>query len=261
MNGLVILGGIGPEAAGYFMTTLARRTDAVSDQDHVPCLVLSLPHIADRSLAILAGSDTPREQIVDGLQRLQAMGCGAVAVPCNTAHFWHLHFKSAVDVPFIDMIAATGAELSARGVRTVAILGTISTVRMGIYSLEVECATGQPPIQLPEATLSLVERAIRWVKAGERRQASAAVTEAIQHVRSTRAEAVVLGCTELPIVVPDQVKGDDLIDPGELLADSCIGWWRTATACVAETQSVEGSALLHVRGSQLGSRPELGGAA
>ena len=88
-----IIGGMGPMASELFYKMVTDHTKAEKDQDHINMIILSDTSIPDRTEAILNNDyEDVRNQMLEDALFLQNSGCKAIAVTCNTAHF------------FIDMI-------------------------------------------------------------------------------------------------------------------------------------------------------------
>ena len=85
---LGVLGGMGPLASAHFMVRLTQLTQASRDQDHIPAVLWSDPRVPDRTVGHLQGGENPLPWLLRGIEGLRRAGCGAVAIPCNTAHGW-----------------------------------------------------------------------------------------------------------------------------------------------------------------------------
>ena len=96
---LGVLGGMGPLASAQFMLRLTLLTPAERDQDHVPAVLWSDPHVPDRAAAWGGTGPDSLPMLVRGLQGLAVAGCGAVAIPCNTAHGWIDGMRAATALP------------------------------------------------------------------------------------------------------------------------------------------------------------------
>src|SRR4051812_6036337 len=83
---LGVLGGMGPLASAHFMLRLTLLTPGEHDQDHIPAILWSDPRIPDRSAAGRGRGPDPLPWLMHGTEGLRQAGCGAVPIPCNTAH-------------------------------------------------------------------------------------------------------------------------------------------------------------------------------
>jgi hypothetical protein len=100
-----ILGGMGPEATVLLMSRLIEATPAADDSDHVPLIVDQNPQVPSRIARLLEGRGAdPAPVLADMARRLEATGAEALAMPCNTAHYYAPAIRAAVGIPLIDMI-------------------------------------------------------------------------------------------------------------------------------------------------------------
>ena len=86
---LGILGGMGPQATQDFYQRILDRTDAACDQEHLPTVILSDTRMPDRTSAILGGdAEGCYRRLLQDARTLEQVGCTAIAIPCNTSHFF-----------------------------------------------------------------------------------------------------------------------------------------------------------------------------
>ena len=226
---LGVLGGMGPLASAHFMTRLTLLTTAERDQDHIPAVLWSDPRVPDRGAARAGTGADPLPALVRGLRGLEAAGCGAVAIPCNTAHGWIDGMRAATRLPILHIIDAAAADLRRQGVApgAVGIMGTAATLDMRLYQDRLE-ALGWPCLQPDDAEMArLVTPAIAAVKANRVAEAYAPLAEMVGLLRDRGAGAVVLGCTEIPLGIqagPWDTLGVPVVDTIDALARASIAW-------------------------------------
>ena len=229
---LGVLGGMGPLASAQFMLRLTLLTPAERDQDHIPAILWSDPRVPDRNAARLGTGPDPLPWLVHGLHGLAASGCGAVAIPCNTAHGWIDGMRAASPLPILHIIDAAAADLRRQGVGPgrVGVMGTEATLAMRLYQDRLD-RLGWPSIQPSDAEMArLVTPAIALVKANRVAEAYAPLAEAVTLLRDRGAQAIVLGCTEIPLGLqagPSERLGLPLVDTIDALARAAIAWARS----------------------------------
>ena len=227
---LGVLGGMGPLASAHFMTRLTLLTPAATDEEHIPAVLWSDPRVPDRTAASHGGPD-PLPALLRGIRGLVAAGCGAIAIPCNTAHDWYDAMAEAAGVPVLHIVgAATSALAKVAGPgQTIGLMGTAATLRMRLYQDRLE-ALGWPTITPDEAEMArLVSPAIAAVKANRIAEAYGPLAEMTALLRDRGAAAVVLGCTEIPLGIqagPYAELDVPLIDTIDTLALAAIAWAR-----------------------------------
>jgi aspartate racemase len=217
-----ILGGMGPEATVFFYQKILSLTPAAKDQDHIPTLIYSNPHIPDRSQAILSREDDSIIfQLQQSTQILKQGGAAFVVIPCNNAHYWIPQIREAVDIPIMDMIEETLKHLEKKGISQVGLLATEGTLKSQIYPMK---SKDRLEIIVPPDTLSQeVMSTIRQIKAGSRAKS---LYEPIDQARAwfqrQGIDKIILGCTELPLLYTDARDIEWFVDPMDLLAQRAI---------------------------------------
>ncbi|MDB5874548.1 MAG: aspartate racemase, partial [Ramlibacter sp.] len=101
MSRIGVFGGMGPSATVDFMDKLVQLTPAKRDQEHLPVIVASLPHIPDRSRSILGTGPDPLPQLLKGIDFLNTAGVGVIAIPCNSSHHWYGQMVAKSGVPIL----------------------------------------------------------------------------------------------------------------------------------------------------------------
>ncbi len=225
-----VLGGMGPLATADFFNKVIAATPASSDEGHVPLLIQSDPRIPSRPEAILRGGESPLAALLAGRDRLIAAGATALAMPCNTAHFWFAELQQGCPVPFLSIVDATCAEaasLAAPGAH-IGLIATGATLATHLFDQRL-MALGFVPL-LPEDgdMTALVLPAIALVKAGRAAAGGQMIEQAVQTLLARGATTVVLACTETPLAL-DAVHSPlraQCVDSTGALARACVAWWQ-----------------------------------
>lgn len=228
---LGVLGGMGPLAGATFMQRLTLLTPATRDQEHIPAILWSDPRVPDRTAARLGGGEDPLPWLLRGIRGLEAAGCGAVAIPCNTAHGWFEAMQAATRLPILHIVEAAADELGRLGVQEgrIGLLATKGTLAMRLYHERLE-GRGYEVVAPDTAEMdAVVMPAIEEVKANRVAEAYAPLAAAASRLIARGARAVVLGCTEIPLGIsagpPLPFPVADTIDA---LARAAIGWAKPA---------------------------------
>jgi aspartate racemase len=224
---LGVLGGMGPLASAYFMQRLTLLTRAARDQDHISAVLWSDPQVPDRTAARVAGGEDPLPALLQGIRGLEAAGCGAIAIPCNTVHGWYAGLQAATALPILHIVAATGDELERLGIAggPIGVMGTAGTLAMRLYQQGLEGRGWDCLVPEEAAMTGQVTPAIELVKANRVAEAYAPLAEVAQTLMNRGARAVVLGCTEIPLGI---AAGPGLpfpvADSIDALARAAIRW-------------------------------------
>jgi aspartate racemase len=233
---LGVLGGMGPLASAHFMARLTLLTPAERDQDHIPAVLWSDPRVPDRTTAKLAGGEDPLPWLLRGISGLRRAGCGAIAIPCNTAHGWYEAMLAGAGLadagcPILHIVDAAAADLHRAGIApgAIGVMGTAGTLAMRLYQDRLE-RLGWDCLVPDEAEMQrLVSPALAAVKANRVAEAFDPLAEVVGSLGRRGARAVVLGCTEIPLGIqagPWEALGVPLIDTIDALARASIAWAR-----------------------------------
>ncbi len=219
---LGILGGMGPQATQIFYQRILDRTDADCDQEHLPTLIFSDTEMPDRTAAILSGEgEQVYHRLLEDSRLLEREGCTAIAIPCNTSHYFVDALQKELSTPIIHMIRETCKALAERGCKRVGILATDGTIQTQLY--QKECAVqGFVGVAPDEDTQKLVMSIIYdEIKKGETgsREKFAAIDRAL---RAMGCDAAILGCTELSVYRVYHGLPDFYIDAMEVLVERSI---------------------------------------
>lgn len=232
---LGVLGGMGPLASAYFMTRLTLLTPAACDQDHIPAILWSDPRVPDRMRALAGGPD-PLPALLNGIGVLLAAGSGAIVMPCNTVHGWYDALRPTSEkagVPILHIVEATADALRkvAPSGAVIGVMGTAATLAMRLYQNRLEELGWQVITPDPAEMERLVTPAIAMVKANQVQASYAPLAEMVRILAGQGAQAVVLGCTEIPLGIqagPYQTLPVPMVDTVDALALAAIAWARAA---------------------------------
>lgn len=212
---LGVLGGMGPAATVAFLERVLALTPADRDEDHIHMLVDLNPHVPNRHTEPEAAGRTLGAMAA----ALRDTGAEVLCMPCNTAHA-HAGRIRAAGLPFIDMIGETADAAAFGGARRIGVLATPGGE--ALYA-EALAARGLEIVRLEGTDREAVMTAIFAVKAGdvgegpkgEMRRLAAALVAA-------GAEAVIAGCTEVPLLIGAADATVPLVDSAEVLAAACV---------------------------------------
>ncbi|MCA9971113.1 MAG: aspartate/glutamate racemase family protein [Anaerolineales bacterium] len=235
-----IVGGVGPFAGLDLQQKLAQETLAGRDQDHLAVLSLSAPApIPDRTAYLLGEVATnPGGPLADQLLLLERAGACVAGIPCNTAHapaIWDViqaRLRAAGSrLRLLHMMQEVACFLQAHapGVTRVGLLATTGTARAGIYPAAL--APAGYSVLLPDDDMQtrLVHTAVYAPDDGIKARGAATpraradLLTAAAALQAQGAQAIILGCTEIPLALPERtLDGLPLIDATRVLARALI---------------------------------------
>ena len=236
-----IVGGIGPYAGLDLLRKVFDNTVAGKDQDHIDAMLLSMPSsILDRT-EYLAGkvNENPGPAIAEVVKHLEMAGAMVAGIPCNTAHVSEI-FQPLLDellredcrIKVLHMIHETVSFLAGTfpKIKRIGVLSTTGTYRNDVYKdaleakgFEVFRPKSEMQEQLIHPAIYHPEYGIKSVANPVQSRAKNNLLEGFRYLKRVGAEAVILGCTEIPIAFPEKkIEGMAAIDPTTILARALI---------------------------------------
>ena len=235
-----VIGGMGPHAGLDLVRNIFNQTRARTDQEHLPVALLSLPdRIVDRARFLFNETDeNPAAALADIARQLDALGATVAGMPCNTAHAPAIFDAVTADlhrtghtIRMVHMIEETVDHVRATraDVQRIGVLSTTATLELQLYARPLADA-GFAFVSPDAPTQQRVNETIYDPMYGLKGQsdpptdrARDVLVDAIRHLQARGAEAIILGCTELPLApLQARVANVPLIDPAQILARALI---------------------------------------
>jgi aspartate racemase len=220
-----VLGGMGPAATADFYQKIIRATPAKADQDHLKVLIYSNPQVPDRTAAIRGEGPDPLPVLIASAQILVQGGADLITIPCVTAHHYYDALQQAVPVSILHLIGETVTAVATDHPRVhrLGLLATTGTLQARLFNQFFEPRGFTLIAPDPAVQVSCVMEAIYAVKRGDPHEtAGRLVRQAAQHLLDRGAEAILAGCTEVPLILQDGDVTVPVIDPTWILAQAAV---------------------------------------
>lgn len=236
-----IVGGMGPQAGCSLFDTIIRHTKAVNDQQHLSVILMSFPqHLTDRTAFLNGDSNiNPAINIVSIIKRLELAGAKIIGIACNTSHSPAIFnvileelSKTNSHVKLLSMPIETCNYIREKygHVRRVGIMSTNGTYKSGLYQdllEELGYDVVVPDFEFQDKVIHRMiydpEFGVKSSPAKITRKARSLMDKALHYFKSERTDAIILGCTELPLILTrNDVMDMLIIDPAEMLAKALI---------------------------------------
>ena len=227
---LGIIGGMGPMASAVFYDMISSKTDASCDQENLNLILLSHAGMPDRTEAILSKDEAQIEAVRSKLYAdamfLQNAGCTAIAVTCNTAHYFVNMIEGELDIPFIHLIRETAEAVASEfGAKKVAVLATDGTIETRLYQDELSKRGVIAFTPKAEVQALVMHEIYECIKSGK--PADEEMWKKIEeYVKEEGCEAAVLACTELSVVRKELSLGSFYFDPMDIMAERCLDFYE-----------------------------------
>jgi aspartate racemase len=219
-----ILGGMSPESTMAYYEHITRAYTARFGD-------YSYPEIIIYSVSFQPYVDWPNDDrwdlVIEGLseaaRRLEAAGADFIIVATNTMHLVFDQVQASVNIPMLSLLDAVGTVILARGMSMVGLLGTKFTMEKTFY--QDALARRGVNVLLPDPDDREYVNSVIYneLVAGQVRDASrAALISIIEKLAARGAEGVILGCTEIPLLVSEADVGIPLFDTTAIHAEAAL---------------------------------------
>ena len=206
MKKIGLVGGIGPASTVDYYLGLIEKCRAEFGENVYPEIVID-------SVSLTAATDFFAQNDFDGnaklmlrsLADLKAAGAEIAAITANTEHIIWDKIKDFFEIPVVSIVEATAAEILRKGYKRVLILGTIFTMKSGLYEKPLAERGITPILPTDEDKEKIANLFFPNLENGivvpEDKAKMLEIVGKIAHEKS--ADAVLLGCTELPLMIKD----------------------------------------------------------
>ena len=223
MKTIGLIGGMSWESTAHYYRVINQETAARLGGLHsAPLIVHSVDFAPVAAMQAAGDWDGAGRQLAEIARALQAAGAEVIGLATNTMHIVADHITDAISVPFIHIADPTSDALLGDKFETVGLLGTRFTMEMGFYCDRL--ASRGLTALIPEVDRTnlngiIYEELCRGIVRDESRRIYVA---AIERLAARGAEAVILGCTEITMLIDDAVSPLPVYDTTDLHARALV---------------------------------------
>jgi aspartate racemase len=225
MKTLGLIGGMSWESsAQYYRLINEGVRDARGATASAKCLLWSFDFSEIEALQHAGDWAQLEKLMVDAGQRLAGAGAEALVICTNTMHLMAEAVEAAARVPLLHIADPTGAAVKAAGIGKVGLLGTAFTMERGFYKDRLAARHGLD-VLVPEAEdRALVHQVIydELVAGVVREESREAYRGVIERLVARGAQGVILGCTEIMLLVSQSDSAVPLFDTTSLHAQAAV---------------------------------------
>lgn len=158
--------------------------------------------------------------------QLEKGGADLVMLGTNTMHLCAPAIEANIAIPFYHIATAAGAAIVAKGLQKVGLLGTRFTMEKDFYREKLQTDFGIEVIVPSSKDMDTVHQIIygELVHGEIRAESRERYKEVVQRLEEQGAEGVVLGCTEIPLLIADKDVNIPTFDTTTLHAEGAVAW-------------------------------------
>lgn len=220
-----LIGGMSWESsAEYYRIINETVKDLLGGTHSAKSIMYSVDFQEVESLQHLGKWDELTELMVDAAQRLERSGANLVVICTNTMHKMADEVQKSINIPLLHIADATAAKIKGMGIKKIGLLGTKFTMEEDFYKGRLIEKYGLEVI-IPNAEQRQIVHNVIYTELvlGEIKQSSKEQFKTIiQHLKTKGAEGVILGCTEIPLLIKQEDIDVALFDTTKIHAISAV---------------------------------------
>lgn len=220
-----LIGGMSWESSAEYYRILNERVrDRLGGLRSARCLMWSFDFGEIEALQHAGRWDDATREMIDAAQRLERGGADFVVICTNTMHRMADQVQAAIALPLLHIADPTAERVKAAGVRTVGLLGTAFTMEQDFYKGRLAERHGLEVLVPNDADRAVVHRVIydELVQGRVEPASRQAYREVIARLVARGAEAVILGCTEIMLLVKPEDSTVPLYDTTAIHAEAAV---------------------------------------
>jgi aspartate racemase len=223
MKTIGLIGGMSWESTAHYYAILNHETAARLGGLHSAPVIVHSVDFAPVEEMQRADDWAGAGRLLAGIARhLEIAGAGVIGLATNTMHICAPEIRAALTVPFLHIATPTAAALAADGIGKVGLLGTRFTMEKRFYIEELERSGLEvivPDVGITNLNGIIYEELVMGIVRDESRRT---YVEAIARLAARGAEAVILGCTEIGMLIDDTVSPLPTYDTTNLHAKALV---------------------------------------
>ncbi|AXT49714.1 aspartate/glutamate racemase family protein [Aquimarina sp. BL5] len=227
MKTIGLIGGMSWESSKLYYEFLnTKAKDLLGGSHSAKCVMVSVDFAEIERLTFKGDWDAIGILMKHAAQQLERAGADIILLCTNTIHLVSHYISENVSIPFMHIAATTGESIKKIGLKKVALLGTKFTMEKDFYTKSLINDFGLDVLIPDEHDRQVVHDIIynELVKGQFTNTSKQTVIEIVKELQNQGAQGVILGCTELPILISELDVAIPIFDTGKIHAYEAIEW-------------------------------------
>lgn len=214
-----IIGGMGTLASQFLFQRIVELANAKSDQEYPEFIFYNCPKTPDRTGSILNKKTKIVEFIATALNRLERAGSKRLILDCNTAYFYYPQITKRVNAKLLNLVDENCKRLIKErvGAKKIGILATTGTLKTKLYETALKKHGDFKFVYPNQSELMKLIYGKNGIKTGNLNQHSKAA-KIINDLLKKGAECILVGCTDLSILINEKNASCPIIDSTTTIA-------------------------------------------
>ena len=219
-----ILGGLTPESTiTYYMHIVHRYQELYGDHSYPETIIYGFSFQKFEEWMNKEDWDSIEAELLKGLERLHAAGADFAVIATNTMHILFDKLKRQAPLSLISILDATAEAIKEAGIKKIGLMGTRFTMEKPFYKEGLK-KHGIETITPNQEERDFISRVVfEELSVGKLKEESRkAFLEIIKRLAGQGAEGIVLGCTEIPLLVRQQDTDVKVFDTAVVHAERAL---------------------------------------
>jgi aspartate racemase len=168
--------------------------------------------------------DASFELLSGAAESLKKAGAEAIVLCANTAHIVADRVEERIQLPLINIVTATADAIRQKKLKKVGLLGTSYTMELDFYKTKLQAAGIEPLIPESKETRDYIEDTLRYeLGAGIiKPETKKAYLSIIRQLTDRGAEGIILGCTEIPLMIKQEDVAVPVFDTTRIHSQAAV---------------------------------------
>lgn len=224
MNTIGMIGGTGWVSTAQYYRLLNEETNKLLDGLNSAKIILYSFNYAEIDKLNLADDNSGVYKLVlDAAKKLKAASVDCLMLCANTLHQYVDDLQEEIDLPVIHIADAAAAEITKHKLNKIGLLGTRATMEMDFYKKKLGNA-GIESLVPGKPEREFIHNAImgELLKENFRKETKEKFLNIINELEQKGAQGIVLGCTEIPLLIKQQDTHLPVFNTLELHAKAAV---------------------------------------
>ena len=233
MKTLGILGGMSPASTATYYNLINQKINAIKGANTTAPMILYSVDF-ERIVACQKADDwqASGQILADMAVKLQSIGADGILLATNTMHKNAPQILASISVPFLHIVDATAHAIIAQNIDKVALLGTQFVMEQDFYkdglaSFGIETITPNPDERADIHRIIFEELCVGQICKNSKER----YLQIIAKLKSQGAKGVILGCTEIGLLIGQEDLDTPVFDTARLHADMAVDFILGAWFC------------------------------
>ena len=225
MKTIGLIGGMSWESSAVYYNLINKKVNEILGRFHcAKSIMLTVEFDEIQRLQHIEDWKALDEIMVKSAKQLEAAGADFVILCTNTMHLCSPAIVKNISIPFLHIAEATGLKIAATGLKKVALLGTKFTMEKDFYKTYIFEKFGIEVIIPDESERNIIHNTIytELVQGVIKDESRKKFRHIIDNLENRGAEGVILGCTEIPLLIKQNDVNIPVFDTTAIHAEKAV---------------------------------------